>query len=182
MNRDPSKQHPSASIRRDAALLDAFARQYRPALTRFFRKRTPEFFDVDDLVQDVFTRLAVRGDGRSIQKPEAFLLRTASNVWRDFLRKRQTHQYKAHDEYCDEHHGPMETCPDQALQGSQTIEILINALNELPKRTYLVFVLCRIEGLSQRDAAKRLGVSVSSIEKHMMKAIAHLAFHLGDEP
>ena len=45
----------------DPGRLDDFARQYRPALTRYFRKRAAQKADVDDLVQEVFARLAVRG-------------------------------------------------------------------------------------------------------------------------
>ena len=55
---------------------------------------------------------------------------------------------------------------------------LLDALEELPPRTRQVFVLCRIEGMRQKGVAKRLGVSVSAIEKHMIKAIAHLSMRL----
>ena len=74
---------PSAATQ---ARLEGLAREYRPALTRFFRKRARQPADVDDLVQEVLLRLAVRGDGESIDQPEAYLMRTATNVWRDFLR------------------------------------------------------------------------------------------------
>jgi RNA polymerase sigma-70 factor (ECF subfamily) len=52
-------------------------------------------------------------------------------------------------------------------------------LQQMPTRTRQVFVLCRVEGLRQKAVAQRLGVSVSSIEKHMIKAIAYLARNLG---
>ena len=57
----------------------------------------------------------------------------------------------------------------------------MTALNALPDRTRQVFVLCRVEGMRHRTVARRLGVSVSSVDKHMMKAIAHLAESLDDE-
>ena len=53
-------------------------------------------------------------------------------------------------------------------------------LDELPERTRQVFVLCRVEGIRQKNVARRLGVSVSAVEKHMIRAIAHLATSLGD--
>jgi len=160
--------------------LDDFARKYTPALTRYFRKRAPQPADVDDLIQEVFSRLARRVEGSSIEQPESYLLRAAGNVWRDYLRKRQTHAEASHDEFRDEQHAREENSPEHVLQGRQAVELVISALNELPQRTCQVFVLCRIEGMGHRAVAKRLGVSVSSIEKHMMKAIAHLAIRLGN--
>ena len=166
----------------DSGGLDEFARQFRPALTRYFGKRASQQSDIDDLVQEVFTRLAVRGGEDAIRQPEAYLLRTAGNVWRDFLRKQKTHVQAEHDPYREDQHAPPDSGPEQALQGTQAIEALLAALNQLPERTRQVFVLCRVEGMRQGAVARRLGVSVSSVEKHMMKAIAHLAVRLGDSP
>lgn len=159
--------------------LDEFARRYTPALRRYFQKRESRPADVDDLVQEVFARLAGRSSGATIEQPEAYLLRAAGNVWRDFLRKKQTHAAAVHDEYRDELQAPEDRSPEHVVQGQQAVEAVIDALNELPERTRQVFVLCRVEGMRQRNIAKRLGVSVSSVEKHMIKAIAHLAGRLG---
>ncbi|MCY4531446.1 MAG: sigma-70 family RNA polymerase sigma factor, partial [Gammaproteobacteria bacterium] len=80
-----NRPHPDpATI--EADWLDALARKYRPALNRYFGKRLRQRADVDDLVQEVLVRLAVRGDSRSIEQPESYLMRTATNVWRDYLR------------------------------------------------------------------------------------------------
>ena len=42
----------------EATQLQALARQFTPALRRFFGKRASQPADVDDLIQEVFTRLA----------------------------------------------------------------------------------------------------------------------------
>ena len=158
--------------------LDALAREYRPALTRFFRKRATPAADVDDLVQEVLLRLAVRGDADAIDRPEAYLMRSASNVWRDHLRKLRTHVQGAHEEYSEERHAVVDHGPVDALQARRAVETLVAILLELPPRTLQVFVLCRVEGMRQKSVARRLGVSVSAVEKHMIKAIAHLALRL----
>ena len=51
----------------------------------------------------------------------------------------------------------------------------------MPERTRHVFVLRRIEGLRYQDVAKRLGLSVSAVEKHMQRAMLHLVQRLNDE-
>ena len=161
-----------------AERLETLAREYRPALRRYFGKRADRHADVDDLVQDVLVRLAVRGDYDSIEQPEAYLMRTATNVWRDFLRKKRTHAEEAHEEYI-EGYLLEENGPARELEGRQSVDAVLAALGELPKRTRQVFVLCRVEGIRQKSVAKRLGVSVSAVEKHMIRAIAHLASVLG---
>lgn len=55
------------------------------------------------------------------------------------------------------------------------------ALNELPERTRRVFVLVRFEEMSYKLVAQRLGVSVSAVEKHVMKALRHLNARLRDQ-
>ena len=47
-------------------------------------------------------------------------------------------------------------------------------LLELPERTRVIFVLRRLEGMRLNDIAKRLGISVSAVEKHMQRAITHI--------
>lgn len=160
---------------------ELLAREYKPALARFFRKRARQPADVDDLVQEVLLRICVRGDGRAIEQPEFYMMRTATNVWRDFLRKKKTHAGDAHDEYSEERHASEDFGPLDVMEGDRSIEEVLAVLQQMPQRTRQVFVLCRVEGLRQKAVAERLGVSVSSIEKHMIKAIAHLARRLGRE-
>lgn len=160
--------------------IDALAHQYGSALTRYFKKRISQQSDVEDLVQEVFTRLAGSSSKTEISRPEAYLMCTASNVWKDFLRKRKTHAYSMHDTFEEGQHAYEEDTPEHVLQTRQSIDGLIVALNELPERTRQVFVLYRIKGMKHKDIANRLRVSVSSVEKHMVKAICHLADHLGD--
>lgn len=170
------RSSPGGEINR--ARLEALAREYQPALTRFFRKRARQPADVEDLVQEVLCRLAVRGEGHRIEQPEAYLMRTATNVWRDHLRKMRTHAQSAHVQYDEEWHAREDYGPVDVIEGERSVEALLEVLFELPERTRQVFLLCRVEGMRQKSVALRLGVSVSSVEKHMIKAIAHLAQRL----
>ncbi len=160
--------------------LDALARDYRPALTRYFGKRAHQRADVDDLVQEVLLRVAVRGDGSSIEQPEAYLMRSASNVWRDHLRKKKTHAEAAHDAYDESDVTPIDDGPASLASADESLARLIAILGELTPRTRQIFVLRRVEGMRQKAVAKRLGISVSAVEKHMIKAIAHLGVRLQD--
>lgn len=161
--------------------LESLAHLYTPALKRYFTRRNCQQATVDDLVQEVFVRLAGRVSGGEIDNPEAYIIRTASNVWRDFLRKRTTHAHTAHIEYIEDDHAVPDVSPADTYEGKETIHQLMEALRGLPPRTRQVFILCRYEGMKQKDVAKRLGVSKGCVSKQMLKAITYLAICFGGE-
>jgi RNA polymerase sigma-70 factor (ECF subfamily) len=154
--------------------LESLARAYAPALKRYFEKRILEQADADDLVQEVFARLARRAELAAIDKVQGYLFETAANVLRDRIRRRAVRQAGAHIEYDDVAHGREEFTPERVLLGKAMLADLARAIEALPERTRTVFVLHRFEELSYAEIARRLGVSESAVEKHMMKAIAHL--------
>lgn len=162
----------------DAAQLGALHREYSTALRRYFLKRAPVQIDADDLVQDVFIRLARRGEVESIAQIEGYLFQTAANVLTDHARRNASRCRDAHDLYEDAEHGCEAISPERVLLGRERVRQLLDALDTLPQRTRAIFVLHKFEGVRYADIATRFGVSVSSIEKHMMKALSQVARHM----
>ena len=160
--------------------LEELARRYGVALSKYFGRRGCNHADIDDLIQNVFTRLAGRRATTHIENPEAYLMTTASSVWKDYSRKRNRHGYNAHVEYDDEQHSVEGFGPDRVLEGREAVKRLVAALMELPPRTRQVYVLCRVDGMKRKDVARRIGISVSAIEKHLMKATTHISVLFGD--
>jgi len=64
--------------------------------------------------------------------------------------------------------------PERVLVGRQTIRDVLDALAELGERTRDIFILARLENVQHREIAAMYGISVSAVEKAMMKAMAHL--------
>ena len=54
------------------------------------------------------------------------------------------------------------------------------ALREAPERTRSIFLLYRVEQMKKRDIAETYGISTSAVDKHLMKAMAHLWKRLGN--
>ena len=54
------------------------------------------------------------------------------------------------------------------------------ALLELPDRTRIIFVLRRLEGMKYSEIAHKLGISVSAVEKHMLRAMSYLTERMRD--
>jgi RNA polymerase sigma-70 factor (ECF subfamily) len=70
---------------------------------------------------------------------------------------------------------------ERVFLGKEALNRASVALLELPERTRTIFVLRRLEGMRYADVARRLGISVSAVEKHMVRAIAHLTERMKSE-
>lgn len=145
-------------------------------LRRFFEKRAIPRDEIDDLVQDVFLRLASRPNLESSAHLEAYIFKSASNLLHDRHRRQITKAAAMHEVYDEDIHGSALAAPgpDRLLQGAQSMQQFLAALHELPERTRTVFVLYHLEELPHRQIAQRLGIAVSTIEKHMARASAYL--------
>lgn len=159
----------------DRARLEHLVDAYGPAVRAFFRRRVANAADVDDLAQEVFVRLLRRSDLQAIDNIEGYIFQTAANVLREQHRlrgRRIAFQPGEFDE--DAIEGDEESSPERILLGREAYNQLLTGLRELPERARMVFVLNRYEQLSAREIAKRMGVSVSLVEKEMMRAVAFL--------
>src|SRR3546814_6998817 len=60
---------------------------------------------------------------------------------------------------------------DRIISGRQELARLEAALGDLPERCRETFVLRKIDELSQRETAGKMGVSEATVEKQMVKAM-----------
>lgn len=149
-------------------------RRYRAPLMRYFARRVREAFDIDDLVQEVFLRLAKRSQFETIENLEAYVFQIAASVIRDRGRRQITHRHSAHI-VLDEFSAPSsDITPERVLLGREALARLATALSELPTRTRDVFILRVLERRKYANVASDLGISIRAAEKHMAKALAHL--------
>jgi RNA polymerase sigma factor (sigma-70 family) len=155
--------------------------RYGGVLKRYFEKRLRVAADVDDLVQEVFVRLAHRPDLASIERIDGYIFQVAANILRDRARRQAARRVSLHDQYDDELHSTEDFSPERVLLGREQLARLTAALNQLPARTRHVFVLCRFEGMKQNEIAAHLKLSVSGVAFHLARAKVHLAKALGRE-
>ncbi|MEL7446668.1 MAG: RNA polymerase sigma factor [Pseudomonadota bacterium] len=156
---------------------EAFVARYEGPLRSYFAKRIQQHVDVDDLVQELFGRLWASGSEKIIENPDGYIFQAAANLLKERYRKRGTRDAAMADlpffQFDNE-----DITPERILQGRQELRLLEQALAELPSRTRTIFMLHRFEGFKYREIAERIGVSVSSVEKHIAAAARHLVARL----
>jgi len=151
--------------------LEAVFMAHRPALFRFLRARGAGA-DAEDLVQELWVKVASSKTG-PVAEPVAYLYRMADNLMLDRLRSEQRRS-RRNEEWTDANNGladvAVQPSAERVLIARDTLRAVEAVLADLGERTNLVFRRFRIDGVSQREIASELGVSLSSVEKHLQKA------------
>jgi RNA polymerase sigma factor (sigma-70 family) len=155
-----------------AAALDTLYRDEAPRLLRYFRRRTGNCQSAADMVQDAFLRLAGLGGLGDLVNPAAYLQRIAGNLLADRARGRAARD-ALHLELanCDAEVPPQQ---EDRLLADEMLRLYEQAIGDLPARTRTIFLLQRGDGLTYREIAERLDVTLWTVEHHMKRAIAHL--------
>lgn len=144
-------------------------------LARFF----PRAQDVDDLAQETFLR-AYAEPGRDLHSPRAFLYRIARNL---ALNERARLSNKT-TSYIEDHPDPAvleasdQVSAEDVVEGRQKLAVFADAIAALPPQCRRVFVLRKVHGMSQKDVAQKLGISVSTVEKHLATGLLRCSEYL----
>lgn len=148
------------------------------------RRRALAAFDVDDIVQESYAVLAERERFDDILNPRAYLFQVAhSLVIRNIRRARIVSILAVEDlglvEFADD-----AATPEQSAIAHDDLRQLAEVIASMPEQTREAFVLRRIRGLPQREIAARMGLSESTVEKHIGRGIRWLGnwFTSGGNP
>lgn len=163
---------PDAAPRATASMPDTAV--YRPALIQYFRRKSRDPNEIEDFVQEVFLRIAARRSAEVVENVAGYVFQTAASVLADRHRRRTVRHADDHVEFDSDRHSKADFDPAHILESRQSLQVAVAALQRLPERTRDIFILRRLEGHAFRDIADRFGISVSAVEKHMVRAVQHL--------
>ena len=116
----------------------------------------------EDTVQDCFVKLLQH----DAQNQKAFLYAAVRNACIDALRKKNPIDARVSPTDIE---GTM--ADDEAQERSLHEAELWTAVDSLPERCRQVLILCKRDGLSYKETAEKLGISVKTVEHQMSKAL-----------
>lgn len=151
----------------DPALAQWFAEEvqpHEPALRAWLRGRFPTLADTDDLVQESYTRLLRARETGSIACAKAFLFVTARNLALNQLRHLRHERPDGITEIDSSGVLDESTAIPESVARAEDLQLLIHAIQSLPDRCRQIMTLRKIYGLSQKEAAVRLGISEHTVE------------------
>ena len=131
--------------------------------------------DTQEVLQEAYLKvfLALRKSDREENFPVALLYTTARNIAVSRLRH-QSVVLKSVGAVAiaEELRADMATA-EQKVSANERLNSLLLVVNRLPPKCREVFVLRWIHGMSQREIGEKLGISVSTVEKHLAKGLCH---------
>jgi RNA polymerase sigma factor (sigma-70 family) len=146
-------------------------RAYHRELVRFATRLVGDRALGEEIAQDTYLKL-VGGKVQvaAIAAPKTYLFRAAQHVAYD-ARARRRVEWRNRVDAAD-----LTDIADPAADPSviqyhrQCLRLLANTLNELSENCRTAFFLNRVGGLTHAEIAARLGISVSAVEKHVVRA------------
>jgi len=142
-----------------------------PSLRAWLARRRVVGLEVDDVVQEAYARLAALDSVEAVRNPHAYFLQTAHSIICTHLRRSQVVSIRAVEDTELSRFECQEASPERRAADRDELHRIGQIVASFPKQVATVFMLRRIEGLSQRDTALRMNVSESTVEKHMAKGI-----------
>lgn len=143
---------------------------HQDALLGFIQKRLGDPSLSADLLHDLYIKIQSLPVEEEIKYPKAYLYRMANNLVIDQIRRQS--KTASESEY-DVGSQLDENSPEKIADYVQQLDIVTQAVNELPDKTRDVFKLQRLQQVDKADVANKMGISVNMVEKHLRKALAY---------
>ena len=143
---------------------------HRAALQKYLRKFTAGAEDVEDLVQEAYVRVCAM-PAAQVESPRALLFSIARNLAVDRARQKLSHATDDVADFEPLNVSSEEAQPDEQVDLRRRFESFCDVVDSLPPLCRRVFVLRKVYQLSHAEIAQVLGLSHSTIEKHVAKGL-----------
>lgn len=154
-------------------IVEQLHRSNEGKLRRFFMRRFRNREDAADATQETFLRMLTAEPKGGLVNPHAYLFQIAKTV----AYGKTARLLRENALFTDESLGTFvaDDAPDaeRTVAARQELRLLVTAIAALPVRCKTVFVLSRIEGMSNGEIALQLHITRNMVEKHIMKALMH---------
>lgn len=151
---------------------------HEDALLRYLRRHWLRHDEVHDLRQELYARVYEAAARSLPAQPKAFLFASARHLMADRLRRARVVSIEPMGDFEPSSVLVDEVSPERWTGGRQALMRLADAFDCLPDRCREVVWLRRVEELSQKEVAARMGISEKTVEKHIAKGMRLLADRL----
>jgi RNA polymerase sigma factor (sigma-70 family) len=143
------------------------------ALRRYLARWFSRAQDIEDMAQEAFLRAYAAEARQTILMPRAYLFRVAKHVALNELSRRRNSRSQPLEDFVDPDVVGFDTKPglEQEVEGRRQLAVFAEAAAALPDQCRRVLLLKKIDGLSQRQIAEKLGIAESTVEKHLAKGL-----------
>jgi RNA polymerase sigma-70 factor (ECF subfamily) len=138
---------------------------------RAWLRRTVGPGDVEDVVQEAYCRISALNDVVHIRSGRAYLFTTARMLVLERIRRARVVSIEAVANVDALPGFDEDPSAERVIDGRRELARVQRLIDALPERCRAVFRLRKIEGLSQREVAQRLGLPEHSVENDVAKGL-----------
>jgi len=143
------------------------------AIRSWLVRRTHDL-EIDDIIQEMYARLASLDDAEGIRNPRQYAAQTAISIALNLARHARVVPMIPIGDFEELGLASLEPSPERTVNSQDELRELENSLQELPPLCRTAFLLRRVDGLSQKEVADKLGISVKTVEKYMARSVRFL--------
>ena len=158
---------PSNSETDEDLFLYSLWKKNRFLIEKLLRRFSLSATDIEDISQETLLRALDARRKRKISYPRQFIISIAKNVAREEIRRRAKKMDELVEDSVLENHPLDEPTAESALDSRVKLRLFADAIANLPPQCRRVFLLKHVQGASHKEIAARLGISVSTVEKHV---------------
>lgn len=145
--------------------------------SRYFRR--PQ--EIEDIVQEAFVRVLEAQNKRKIQVDDGYLYRTTRNLALNTLQKSENRLTDTIGDLLPETVLLESLSLEDEFESRERFQLFCSAVRQLPRKCQRVFILRKVYGLSLKEIAERMDISVKTVEVHMTKAIVRCTDYMDAE-
>lgn len=173
----------------DSLAFSAFYTARQPSLVRLLINKLRSREEAEEVAQEAFNQLHNMLQKQSVQYPNALLIKIAKNLAIDRIRqnisrRKREESWSDHQQLGEPsgHKGGYPEAPQhRQLEARAQLVQVLEALDQLGPSVRQAFVLSRFHELPHREVAAKLGLSQSTVEKHIIKATRRIMQHCDPE-
>ena len=165
--------------RKDLTVSEAFF-ENESFIKKFLARFLSQPQDIEDVAQETFLRAFTAEMHKEIRSPKAFLFRIAKNAALTKLTKKT----QLITDYIEDLDSPEVLCDGASVEDQvasrQKLGVFCQAAASLPPQCRRAFFMRKVYGLSHKEISGRLGISNSTVEKHVANGLQRCSKFMRD--
>lgn len=134
--------------------------------------------DVEDIVQDTFIKSYEAGLKQEIKFERTYMLTTARNLALNHVSKASERKNQSLDNMQNLPNDLTSKSLESQVQSKERFLHFCRATDTLSVEVKRVFLLKKVYGMSQKDIAEYIGLSQSTVEKHVAKGLLQCSIYM----
>ncbi len=144
---------------------------HEPALRSWLKLRITSDLDIDDVVQETYAKLVALESVDEIRDPKSYAHQIAFSIIASHVRHARIVPIRSVGNLEFVAVATPEPNAEERLEYRDQLNDLNAALALLPDACRAAFLMRRVEGYSQRETARHLGISEKTVEKYMTRTV-----------